>query len=169
MLGPLLKALAKLGVTPNGLTLLSFLAGLSFCPLWLVSQPAAFLALSLGLGTAACQDMHAFMTGDPFYKASKESPRVEVEVVVDIEGSLYDGLVDVENERELNEAISYVVLSLADVGLRFYPILSQDYGKKDTHPQHRMVVQVQELVIDTEHELVEDRGFVHSTGARRGL
>ena len=46
-LEPLLRGLAKLGVTPNGLTLLSFLAGLSFCPLWLVNKPAAFVALAL--------------------------------------------------------------------------------------------------------------------------
>lgn len=46
-LGPLLRGLARLGVTPNGLTLLSFLAGLTFCPLWLVSKPSAFAALAL--------------------------------------------------------------------------------------------------------------------------
>jgi phosphatidylglycerophosphate synthase len=47
VLGPLLEKLARLGVTPNWLTLASLLAGLAFCPLWLVNRPAAFVALAL--------------------------------------------------------------------------------------------------------------------------
>ncbi|MFG0333110.1 MAG: CDP-alcohol phosphatidyltransferase family protein [Maioricimonas sp. JB049] len=44
-LEPLLKSLVRVQVTPNGLTLLSLLVGLAFCPLWLVSRPAAMAAL----------------------------------------------------------------------------------------------------------------------------
>jgi phosphatidylglycerophosphate synthase len=47
MLAPLLRGLARLGITPNWLTLLSFLAGLMFCPLWLINRPTAFVALTL--------------------------------------------------------------------------------------------------------------------------
>lgn len=44
-LAPLLRSLVSVQVTPNGLTLLSLLAGLAFCPLWLVSKPAAMVTL----------------------------------------------------------------------------------------------------------------------------
>jgi len=44
-LAPLLRSLVRVQVTPNDLTLLSLLAGLAFCPLWLVSRPAAMVAL----------------------------------------------------------------------------------------------------------------------------
>src|SRR5262245_27532477 len=44
---PWLMLLSRLGVTPNSLTALSFLCGVAFCPLWLVSRTAAFAALAL--------------------------------------------------------------------------------------------------------------------------
>lgn len=46
LLKPLLMLLDKLGITPNHLTLLSLLAGLAFCPVFLwSSKPAAFVLL----------------------------------------------------------------------------------------------------------------------------
>ena len=48
LLDPLLRCLARLLVTPDHLTLLSLLAGLSFCPLFVFSMKgAAFCALGL--------------------------------------------------------------------------------------------------------------------------
>lgn len=44
---PLLLALDRSGMTPNSLTALSFVCGLAFCPLWLVSRTAALAALAL--------------------------------------------------------------------------------------------------------------------------
>ncbi len=44
---PLLAGLNRSGVTPNSLTALSFLCGVAFCPLWVVSRTAAFVALAL--------------------------------------------------------------------------------------------------------------------------
>ena len=47
LLAPLLRALASLKVTPDHLTLLSLASGIAFCPLFLVSKPAALVALLL--------------------------------------------------------------------------------------------------------------------------
>jgi len=47
VLRPLLTALDSSGMTPNSLTALSFLCGLAFCPLWMVSRTAALIALAL--------------------------------------------------------------------------------------------------------------------------
>jgi phosphatidylglycerophosphate synthase len=46
-LAPLLAGMARVGVMPNSLTALSFLAGIAFCPLWFVSHAAALFALAL--------------------------------------------------------------------------------------------------------------------------
>lgn len=46
-LGPFLRGLARLGLRPNHLTLLSLLSGLAFCPLFFVSRPVAFVCLAL--------------------------------------------------------------------------------------------------------------------------
>jgi len=45
--GPLLTLLARCRITPDQLTLLSFLVGVAFCPLYYWSKPAAFTALAL--------------------------------------------------------------------------------------------------------------------------
>jgi phosphatidylglycerophosphate synthase len=47
LLRPLLAVLAKLGVTPNHLTLLSLLAGLAFCPVFLWSSKIVAFGLML--------------------------------------------------------------------------------------------------------------------------
>lgn len=55
LLGPLLRAIATYGVTPDHVTLASLAAGLAFCPLWLWPgspawcKPAALAALLLHL------------------------------------------------------------------------------------------------------------------------
>ncbi len=47
LFGPLLKLLERFNVAPDHLTLLSLFAGLTFCPLYFWSIPAAFAALML--------------------------------------------------------------------------------------------------------------------------
>jgi len=47
LLGPLLTLLDRWGTTQNHVTLLSTLVGLSFCPLYFWSKPAAFIAIGL--------------------------------------------------------------------------------------------------------------------------
>ncbi len=47
LFGPLLRLLARCGIKPDHLTLLSTLVGLSFCPLFLWSKPFAFAMLAL--------------------------------------------------------------------------------------------------------------------------
>lgn len=46
-LGPLLRWMAKVGIRPDHLTLLSLLTGLLFCPLIIYSPPLAFFCLFL--------------------------------------------------------------------------------------------------------------------------
>ena len=47
VLGPLLRGMAKVGLRPDHLTVLSLLAGLAFCPLYFYSVPWAMVALAL--------------------------------------------------------------------------------------------------------------------------
>jgi phosphatidylglycerophosphate synthase len=47
LFSPLLLLFCRMGVTPNSLTAFSFLCGIAFCPLWLVSRSTAFVALML--------------------------------------------------------------------------------------------------------------------------
>ena len=47
LLAPMLRVLARAGVTPDHLTFASLLAGLAFCPLYFWSPPLAFTALAL--------------------------------------------------------------------------------------------------------------------------
>ena len=50
MLGPLLKMLARLGVTADVVTLVSLLLGLAFCPVYFFSRPLALVLLALHVG-----------------------------------------------------------------------------------------------------------------------
>jgi len=118
----------------------------------------ALVALTLGLGSASCQDVHAFVTGEKFFKAPKGSPRVEVELVVKVQDSFYQSLEVPGGTAELDRAIADRVLALADVGMRFYPILSSEYGKKAGRPEHIMLVTVEDLVVNTQNRMVEEKG-----------
>ncbi len=51
MLGPLLKILARLGVTADVVTLVSLLLGLAFCPVYFFSKPLALVLLALHVCT----------------------------------------------------------------------------------------------------------------------
>jgi phosphatidylglycerophosphate synthase len=47
VLGPMLRGMARIGLRPDHLTVLSLLAGLAFCPLYFYSVPWALVALTL--------------------------------------------------------------------------------------------------------------------------
>ena len=47
LLAPLLVGMARVGIGPDHLTLASLVCGLAFCPLYVWSSPAAFLAILL--------------------------------------------------------------------------------------------------------------------------
>ncbi len=114
--------------------------------------------VAAALGSTACQDLSTFVTGEKFLRAPEESPRVEVEVEVVVEDSFYDLLEPIGDREELEAAMAQVVLSLADVGMRFYPILSEDYGNDSARPPHLMVVRIQEMGLEIDHETVEQEG-----------
>jgi len=101
--------------------------------------------------------MHTLMTGDPFYAAPEASVRTEIELLVDIDESVFEGLEGIGDEGALRAEIAKVVLDLADVGLRFYPVLANEYGQKDIRPERMMVVQVQGLSINVENKLIEEK------------
>lgn len=119
--------------------------------------PIACAFLLSALASAGCQDLNALVTGDPFFAAREDVPRVEVELVVDVEDSVFESF-DARHRSELEETITDEVLSLADVGMRFYPVPSSDYGEGDAHPARLMVVRIEDLVVRTEEETVEEEG-----------
>ncbi len=94
------------------------------------------LAVAVGalLVTSSCESVS---------RAPKGSPRVEVEVVIRTEPAFSDTL-DVGADA-LTKAVTDDVMSQADVGLRFYPVLSSSYGPKDQHPDLLMTVSLTEL------------------------
>lgn len=118
----------------------------------------AFVALSLAFGATSCQDMHAFVTGDQFFKAPKGAPRVEVELVVEVDDACYAQLAEDADREALNAAIADTVLSYADVGMRFFPILTDTYESRDARPERMMTVRVEKIGINTEHERMEEEG-----------
>lgn len=118
--------------------------------------PLALIALAVS--ATACQDLNAFVTGEKFLRAPEESPRVEVELQVVVEESFYGLLEPVGDREELEAAMAQTVLAMADVGMRFYPILSADYASDDARPPHLMVVQVRDLALAIDHETIEEEG-----------
>jgi hypothetical protein len=120
-----------------------------------LGKSLALAALAAALSATACQDMNAFVTGEKFSRAPQGSPRVEVELVVETQDSFYD---EIEGEGKLDEAITQQVLSMADLGMRFYPVLSSEYGSDDVRPPYVMVVQVLTLDVNADHKLIEEKG-----------
>ena len=92
--------------------------------------PLVATALAAALCSGACQDVHTFVTGEQFVAPPEESPRVEVELVVEVPDAFYDAL-EGEDRDELEQAIAERVLSLADLGMRFYPVPTSEYGGGD--------------------------------------
>ena len=89
-------------------------------------------------------------------RAPAGSPRVELEVQIKLDDT-YTGQLQGAGP-ELLEAVADVVLAKADVGLRFYPVLSQNYGRRDPHPDYVMTVEVRDLEIRYGHRTLSDKG-----------
>ena len=103
------------------------------------------LSLSLSLFfLASCETL----TG----VAPKGTRRVEVELAVRLDG-LGDALVNVD--PVLVEEIKTAALEEADLGLRFYPSLTEEYGESDQHPPYLMTVNVDSLDVKLRHGLTE--------------
>ena len=58
----------------------------------------------------------------------------------------------------LIEEIKTAVLEEADLGLRFYPSLSEEYGPDDQHPPYLMTVQLDSLDVKLKHGMDEVEG-----------
>jgi len=114
----------------------------------------ATLGLAAVLGLAGCQDMTTFVTGENFTKPPENSPRIEVELVVDVDPAVWG---DLEEHGELEARIVDQVQTVADLGMRFYPVLSSEYAEGDTRPEHVLTVRVTELAVATDHRLVEKK------------
>jgi hypothetical protein len=114
----------------------------------------ATLGLAAVLGLSGCQDMNTFMTGEQFPKVQEDFPRIEVELVVDVDPAVWGDLVE---HGELEARIVEQVQSVADLGMRFYPALSSEYAEGDARPEHVLTVRVTELSVATDHRLVEKK------------
>ncbi len=95
---------------------------------------------------AACQGIRS---------APEGSPRVEVEVVLAVGGEFFAPLEDDVDHDEILDLIHDTAIDHADVGLRFYPVRSSDYGKDDARPPYLMVLLIQDLDVEMDHRLVE--------------
>lgn len=118
----------------------------------------ALLVLGTGLGATSCQNMHSLVTGEAFYKAPKELVRVEVEVQVQYNNNAFSSFKEIDDPARLRASIAQRVLALGDLGMRFYPILSEDYAEGDARPPHLMVIRVQGFDVNAEHDVVEVEG-----------
>ena len=85
--------------------------------------------------------------------APEGTPRVEVELAVIVDEAFMTPLVD--PTAELVAAVKEAVRSEADLGLRFYPTLSERYGPNDRRPSYLMTVELKSLNILFEQELIE--------------
>lgn len=115
------------------------------------------LGLAALLGAAAgCQDMNTFLTGEKFSRAPDGSPRVEAELAVQIDDSFVGSFASVGQAVELGDATSDMVLSLADIGTRFYPVPSEEYASKDVRPRYVMSIQIEDLDFEFGSETTEE-------------
>lgn len=115
----------------------------------------ATLGLAAVLGLSGCQDMTTFVTGEHFPKAPENAPRLEVELVVEVDPAVWD---DLGEHGELEARIVDQVQTVADLGMRFYPVLSSEYAEGDARPEHVLTVRVTELEIDAAHKRIEKKG-----------
>ncbi len=88
----------------------------------------------------------------------KNTPRVEIELAVIVTDAFVEPLVDVDQESALLAAVKEAVRSKADLGLRFYPTLSEEYAETDQHPPYLMTVHLDRLSLDFDHEMIEEEG-----------
>lgn len=84
------------------------------------------------------------------------TPRVEVELSVIVGDEFMNQIVD--PDAELVAAVKEAVRSEADLGLRFYPTLSERYGPNDRRPEYLMTVELKALNVLFEQELIEPEG-----------
>ncbi len=78
-------------------------------------------------------------------QASEETHRTELEVAVRVDPSVSALLGQPDDLDSIRRIVSGAILSLADVGLRFYPVLSDSYQESDQRPEYLLTVEIQAL------------------------
>ena len=68
-------------------------------------------------------------------QAKADLPRVELEVTVSLDNSFAAKLNGVD--KAFHQQVTDHVMSKGDVGLRFYPVLSDEYARSQTRPPER--------------------------------
>lgn len=114
----------------------------------------ATLGLAAALALAGCQNVSTFVTGEKFPKPPENSPRIEVELTVEVDEGVWGDLVE---HGDLEAAIQARVHEVADLGMRFYPVLSSQYAEGNARPEYVLAVRVTELAIETDHRSVEKK------------
>ena len=90
--------------------------------------------------------------------APADTPRVEIELAVVVNDAFVEPFVDVDEESELFAAVRDAVRAEADLGLRFYPTPSEEYGENDKRPPYLMTVNLDQLSLVFDHEMIEEEG-----------
>ena len=123
------------------------------------------LGKTLGLATllalaSGCQDLNYMVTGEKFLQAREGTPRVELEVELVVHDDFYQSLDDVDRDaREALEAeMQEIVVSLANMGLRFYPVASDAYDSGDDRPERRLLVEGGTLDVNFAEKMVQKEG-----------
>ena len=119
-----------------------------------LQRALATLGFTAALALAGCQDMSTFVTGEKFPKPPEHSPRIEVELTLDVDEGVWGDLVE---HGDLEAAIQARVHEVADLGMRFYPVLSSQYVEGNARPEYVLAVRVTELAIETDHRHVEKK------------
>ena len=132
----------------------------------IVSKLGTVTGLSTLLVLAGgCQDLSSVVTGEKFRTAPEGSPRVEVEVELVVHDSFYDSMEGVDRDA-LEEEMEEMALSLANLGLRFYPVPADAYGMGDDRPERHMRIEVSDLEMLVDEDTVEQEGQPLSIVAR---
>jgi hypothetical protein len=88
--------------------------------------------------------------------APADTPRVEAELVVNIETDFLAALVDVGPDSDLVGELHEAVRAQADLGLRFYATPTESYGEDDVRPAYLMTVTIDSLEVVLEHDMIEE-------------
>lgn len=112
----------------------------------------------LASGTLSFIALLAGCSGIPTAPAA--TPRTELEVDVSLDPSITALLRNPADREALQRIVTNAVLSLADVGLRFYPVSSVSYGDKYARPEYLLTVEIDSLqarldqrVVRSQHDL----------------
>lgn len=114
----------------------------------------ATLGLATAFALAGCQEMTTFVTGEKFPKPPEGSPRIEVELTVEVDEAVWG---DLSEHGDLEQRIADQVAADADLGMRFYPVLSSAYADGDARPDYVLAVRVTGMTVTTDHRKIETK------------